>query len=219
MTVAQVGAWTLALSSLLEHGGISLTDLPKVCKTTDEEVLDAVRARLVIVGSNGSSMLTHAETLKRRQKLGAIINARADAGARAGWMGGVEKKEDVRKGELNTPSSNIEVVIEQRIARFRAALDEEGLAFVLKVMDALGRTKRGRMLPVSTRLEQWDEASKFPPEQFAYACYQFAVNGPLATGKGFRYLLGIVNGSALSWYVEQRAEMEKRTGFRLECEV
>jgi hypothetical protein len=219
MTVEQVGAWTLALAACVEMGSFLATELASVCRTNDEAVLDFVRSRLVVLGSNGTALLTHPATLARRSKRVRTINAGVCAGAHdhaRGGVGGVHEEEVRKETERTRKPSELEMRLEQQIANARAALSDEGFVHVGKVMDALAHTKRGKMLPLSARIEMWEQAASVPWAQFAIGCYTFSVDGPLASGKGFRYLMGIVRGSALTQYVEERAEWEKQHGFALE---
>jgi hypothetical protein len=233
-TALQAGALVRALIACYEFGGFSESEIEEVCGTADESALAFVRSRMVLVGED---LLTHPETLARRAKASPIIT-RGQAGARDG-LGGVFKTSESNTPHPTTPNSadaqapaharvtiargNDELEreagkqIEAIVSRMRERVNDEGMSYVMRVMGYLERDQRThRPRRMSVRLSMWQEAAKYPPEQFAIACYTFAVDGPLSQGKPFKYLMGICRRSAASAYVEERAAIEKQNGFKLE---
>ena len=225
----QSGALVRFVLACISRGGaIAQEELAAACGTDDEGALSFVRGMALSVSVSGHAGLTHPEVL-------AIISrarTRGRAGARVfgvGWGGEDESKKKTveppnpaegvflwNSEMLETPDARAaKIEIERCVARFRERLDDEGTTLVLRVMDHLSRGHRGPRA-LSVVRDMWRETLKHPPEQWAFACETFSTDGPMAQGKGFRYLLGIVRRSAQSRYIEERARYDKQR-FELEA--
>jgi hypothetical protein len=95
-------------------------------------------------------------------------------------------------------------------------LDEEDRATVFRVLrHVTSNIRTGKQLSAQKRYQTLKRLDKEPTMLVARTCFLFEDGGYMKTGKRDNYLIGILNKSATSWFVEWKRELEKNGEFSL----
>lgn len=148
--------------------------------------------------------------LRSRPRLRALVEAAAAGQSLPEKVAAQKQRAQKTVKTMLEDDEAKEDFINETLARLTSvAQDQEDRDVLLRVLASFLKTKRGLPRSLSQRYEVARRLAKEPPELVGRAAYLFEKAGGRKKGLPFKYFVGIMNGSARSWYVEYRAAREK----------